>query len=86
MYFCIELNPQANALYIPPGVAHGCQALEDRSMLVYLLDELYKPSHERGFRPDDPAVRIPWPLPASGLAPRDLAWPTMEQLESRDGP
>src|ERR1041384_2811421 len=25
--FSVELLPQANALYIPPGVAHGCQAL-----------------------------------------------------------
>jgi len=86
--FSLELFPQANALYIPAGVAHGCQALEDQVMLVYLLDNVYKPSHERGMRPDDPDIRIPWPLPMSHVAPRDLSWPTFRNLtaESEGGP
>lgn len=83
--FSVELFPQVNALYIPAGVAHGCQALEDQVMLVYLLDNAYKPSHERGMRPDDPEVRIPWPLPMANVAARDLAWPTFRNLMAEAG-
>lgn len=75
--FWVELVPQMNALYVPPGVAHGCQALEDDSRLLYLVDGVYKPSHERGIRYDDPDAGIPWPKPAGTVSSRDLGWPTI---------
>ncbi|SRR5579871_245851 len=80
----LELVPQTNALFIPKGVAHGCQAQEDRSMLVYLLDGPYKPTHERGLQPTDPKVAIPWPLPPINVARRDLGWPTLAEIGSED--
>src|SRR5258705_427244 len=50
----IGLFPMVNALNIPAGVAHGCQALDDGATLMYLLDVGYVPASERGFRVDDP--------------------------------
>lgn len=78
--FHVELYPQTNALLIPRGVAHGCQALEDGAMLTYLLDGLYSPPHERGVRFDDPDAKIPWPLPPMNVADKDLRWPTIKEL------
>jgi dTDP-4-dehydrorhamnose 3,5-epimerase len=75
--FWAELVPQVNALYIPRGVAHGCQALEDASRLLYFIDGIYKPSHELGIRYDDPDAGIPWPLPATMVAEKDLRWPSL---------
>lgn len=74
----VELFPMANALYIPAGVAHGCQALDDGATLMYLLDASYSLEHERGFRVDDLIVRGVWPLPLVNVAPRDLNWPLMK--------
>ena len=82
--FHLELEPQKNALFIPKGVAHGCQAQEDRSMLVYLLDGPYKPTHERGLQPTDHQVAIPWPLPPINVARRDLGWPTLAEIGHED--
>lgn len=78
--YSLELYPQTNALFIPRGIAHGCQALEDGAMLTYLLDNFYSPPHERGLRYDDPEAKIPWPLPARDVAPKDLRWPTLREL------
>lgn len=76
----VELYPQTNALYIPRGVAHGCQSLDDGAMLTYLLDGFYSPPHERGLRYDDPEAKIPWPLPPVNVADKDLRWPTLKEL------
>jgi len=76
----IELFPLLNALYIPAGVAHGCQALEDGATLMYLLDVGYSPKCERGFRVDDPLIRNIWQMPLVNVAPRDMGWPLMKDL------
>lgn len=59
------------AMLIPPGFAHGFQALEADSELVYLHSEDYDPSCERGLNPNDPRLRIAWPLDVSTISPKD---------------
>lgn len=78
--FSVILYPQVNALFIPRGVAHGCQAMEDEASLIYLVDNDYMPSHERGI---SPVGAVEWILPMVNVAPRDLQWPTMKELEVR---
>jgi dTDP-4-dehydrorhamnose 3,5-epimerase len=60
-------------LVIPEGFAHGFQALEPDSELLYLVTASYNPSAEGGLRHDDPRLAIAWPLPARDVSPRDLA-------------
>lgn len=73
----VMLSPQTNALFIPRGCAHGCQAMEDGSMLLYLVDNEYKPVAERGISPVGAAE---WPLPLVNVALRDLSWPPLKEL------
>jgi dTDP-4-dehydrorhamnose 3,5-epimerase len=61
-------------LYIPPGVAHGFQALEDAT-LTYLVDRSYDPDDELGLAWDDPAVGAGWPLDDPILSDRDRSNP-----------
>ncbi len=65
-------------LYVPPGFAHGFQTLLDDTEVVYQLSGRHSPPHARGYRYDDPAFRIPWPLPVARIGDRDLAWPAFE--------
>jgi dTDP-4-dehydrorhamnose 3,5-epimerase len=67
-------------LWIPPGFAHGFQALEDDTVFLYKVTELYAPDCERTIRPDDPALAIAWPLPPALLAPRDAAAPLLAAI------
>jgi dTDP-4-dehydrorhamnose 3,5-epimerase len=64
-------------LYVPPGCAHGYQALDDDTEVTYLVSQAYAPDHEGGLRHDDPALGIAWPLPVTSLSPKDAAWPLL---------
>jgi dTDP-4-dehydrorhamnose 3,5-epimerase len=61
-------------VYIPPGVAHGFQAITD-STLTYLVDRYYDASDEHGVAWDDPDIAVPWPHPNPILSERDKTNP-----------
>lgn len=63
------------ALLIPEGFAHGFQALDAESEIIYLHSASYVPSAEDGVHPGDPSLAISWPMAVSGLSPRDAALP-----------
>lgn len=70
----IELSAgQQNAFYIPRGCAHGFITLEDNSDLLYQVSHEYAPGHERGYRWDDPAFAIDWPLQPEIISDKDRA-------------
>lgn len=66
---------KGNALYIPPGMAHGFQTLEDATEVFYQISVPYAPESARGYRWDDPAFGIPWPEPVTVISERDREWP-----------
>lgn len=59
-------------MFVPEGFAHGFQALEDDSEIMYLVTEFYSPENEAGIRYDDPAINIEWPLPMTDISGKDL--------------
>lgn len=68
-----ELNENNDQMVlIPPGCAHGFQALQDSSQLLYLHSAEYQSEYDGGCRADDPRVNIRWPLPVSQISSRDL--------------
>ncbi len=62
-------------LYIPEGFAHGFQTLADDTELSYLISAFHAPAAAAGYRYDDAAFAIDWPLPVAVVADKDLAWP-----------
>lgn len=63
------------ALLIPPGCAHGFQALSDDAELLYCHDAAYEPAAEAGVHPMDPRAAVRWPLPVAALSERDAGRP-----------
>ncbi len=61
-------------LYIPEGFAHGFQALEKNSELLYLHTEFYSPDYEQGIKYDDPKIGINWPLEITDVSERDKSF------------
>lgn len=49
----------ARCLKIPPGVAHGCRALE-LSHLLYVTSNVYDPDDEGRIAHDDPSIGYDW--------------------------
>lgn len=77
----LKPNPP-DMLWIPPGFAHGVQSLTDATDLLYKITQEYSPAHERTIRWDDPKIGIPWPIPPTGLHPRDASAPLLEATEN----
>lgn len=77
-HFGLELSSDnRRGLYVPAMFAHGYLTLTDDAEVVYQVDELYAPQHERGLRYDDPSLAIRWPITVSVISPRDASWPLM---------
>jgi dTDP-4-dehydrorhamnose 3,5-epimerase len=75
----VELTPQnRRAFHVPAGCAHGYQALEDDSEVLYLVSRAYVPGAEQGMRWDDPAIGIEWPITdAVIVSDKDGSWPDL---------
>jgi dTDP-4-dehydrorhamnose 3,5-epimerase len=78
----LELNAaNRSMLFIPKGFAHGFQALESDSELLYLHDTMFDASCQGGVNALDPLLGISWPLNIVGLSERDASLPTLSALE-----
>ena len=62
-------------LYIPKGFAHGFQSLVDNTEVDYEITPAYAPGAAAGFRFDDPALGITWPITGTIISERDVALP-----------
>jgi dTDP-4-dehydrorhamnose 3,5-epimerase len=75
-HFSVELTvDNRRALFIPEGFAHGFQTLTDMTDVEYQMSEFYSPDCSSGFRYDDAAFAIEWPLPVTAVSKQDQAWP-----------
>lgn len=73
------LSPaNAMALLIPEGFAHGFQTLTDNVEMLYLHSAAYVPHAEGGLHPQDPLLKIAWPLEISSLSARDANHPMLK--------
>ena len=70
-------------LYVPGGFAHGFQTLHDNTEVFYQMSEYYYPEYSGGFRWDDPAFGIKWPLPCSCISQKDRSYKNLV-IEKRD--
>lgn len=78
-HFSVNLTEQnRRMLFIPEGMAHGFQTLEDNTEVFYQMSEYYYPEQSRGFRWDDPAFNISWPVGDKIISDRDLNLPNFK--------
>ncbi|WP_158839657.1 dTDP-4-dehydrorhamnose 3,5-epimerase family protein [Saccharothrix deserti] len=72
------------AVYLPVGVGHAFVALEDDTMMHYLLSRSYVAANELALHPLDPALALPIP---EGITPvlsdRDTAAPTLAEADEQ---
>jgi dTDP-4-dehydrorhamnose 3,5-epimerase len=69
-------------LFVPPGCAHGFQALTDVDLCIKTSTP-YDPSLDRGVSFSDQSLKIPWPIPNPVVSRRDLAAPAFEDVSNR---
>ena len=76
----VELSESlGKCVYISSGLGHGFQALEDNSVVTYLLDKEYSPNNEFGINPVDQNLNIKWPLSDFQISEKDRESPNFSR-------
>jgi dTDP-4-dehydrorhamnose 3,5-epimerase len=74
-WFGIELTADNHKMiYVPESFAHGMITLTDDTEATYNVSEFYTPNAERGYRYDDPAFGIEWPIEVRVISAKDQSW------------
>lgn len=71
------------SIFIPPGCAHGFQALTETADTSYRIDRPHDPSEDLTIAHDDPELAIPWPLPVTVMSDNDRAAQRLAELGGR---
>ena len=58
---CILSSKNSKSLFVPPGFAHGFQALEDENFVVYSCTQYRDSLSETSIKYNDKNLKIPWP-------------------------
>lgn len=77
-YFSAILSEEnGKAIYIPKGCAHGFISMKDNSQLIYFMTAPHNKEAERGYRWNDPAFGIDWPIEPTAISEKDSNWPLL---------
>jgi dTDP-4-dehydrorhamnose 3,5-epimerase len=60
-----------NSIFVPPGCAHGFQALSPTADTSYRIDRAHDPSEDLTIAHDDPELAIHWPLEVGTMSVAD---------------
>ncbi len=85
MWDTVELGRgQRNAVFIEEGLGHAFLALEDDTVVTYLVTDVYRPDKEHGINPLDPSIGLTFPLPTTGLklSAKDREAPTLKEAKT----
>lgn len=67
-------------LFIPRGFAHGFVARSETAEFIYKCDDFYHPEDECGVLWSDPSLAIGWGCSDPQLAPRDVNYPLLANI------
>ncbi len=70
-YSCILSENNNTSIYIPPGFAHGFQALSKENYIIYSCTEYRNKKSEISISPLDKNLNINWPLSKKILSKKD---------------
>ena len=71
-YFkCILSESNSNSIFIPPGFAHGFQALEKNNYIIYSCTKYRDSKSEVAIKFNDDQLKIKWPIKKHILSKKD---------------
>lgn len=84
-YEAVELDSEdLRSVYLAEGVGHAFLALEEDTVMSYLVSTEYVPGLEQAIDPFDPQLGLPWPRDVDFvLSARDTAAIGLAEAEAR---
>jgi dTDP-4-dehydrorhamnose 3,5-epimerase len=82
----VELNSaDRNAVFLEEGLGHAFLALEDDTVVTYLVSDVYRPDKEHGINPLDSALGLTFPISAEELelSQKDKEAPGLHEAKER---
>ena len=71
-YKCILSDKNLKSLYVPPGFAHGFQALEEENYIIYSCTKYRDTLSETSIKFNDKDLKIPWPKKNNVVSLKDI--------------
>ena len=68
---CILSEENSKSIYIPPGFAHGFQALSSENYIIYSCTKYRDAKSEVALKYDDEGFKIKWPLKKIIISQKD---------------
>ena len=81
-WISVELSQENfRMIYIPKGMAHGFQTLEDNTEVSYQMSKYHSPEYSKGIRWNDPEFCIKWPYDSPILSEKDSKYLDFKESE-----
>ena len=83
VYKCLLSEKNNTSIYVPPGFAHGFQALENENYIVYSCTKYRNKKSETTIKFDDKELKIKWPIKNPILSKKDKRNLTFKQFQKK---
>ena len=79
-YQCTLSEKNLKSIFVPPGFAHGFQALENENYIVYSCTQYRHPSSEKVIKFNDKDLNVKWPQKRFVISKKDNDGMSLKQF------
>ena len=83
VYKCVLSEKNNTSIYIPPGFAHGFQALENENYIVYSCTKYRNKKSEITIKFDDKELNINWPIKKIIISAKDKKGISLSEFKKK---
>ena len=83
VYKCILSEKNNTSIYVPPGFAHGFQALENENYIVYSCTKYRNKKSETTIKFDDKDLNIKWPSKKFIISDKDKKGISLSEFKKK---
>jgi dTDP-4-dehydrorhamnose 3,5-epimerase len=83
VYRCILSEKNNTSIYVPPGFAHGFQALENENYIVYSCTKYRNKKSETTIKFDDKELNIKWPIKKFIISAKDKKGISLSEFKKK---
>ena len=83
VYKCLLSEKNNTSIYVPPGFAHGFQALENENYIVYSCTKYRNKKSETAIKFDDKELNIKWPSKKFIMSAKDKKGISLSEFKKK---